>query len=1037
VAFVIIFSLMFFMTSCFGGNTPTTNTPNNPPEQPHVCVFGAWETIKEATNTEDGLRERRCECGEVEQEVIKSSNTEYYIQYRNVKSVYPEEYGYNSSEGLILPWIEEEGYRFLGWYTELIGGDFIDEIPAGSNQNYILYAHWELETYTITFKRYETDPDETNQRTYTVETPTFKLPDSYWTGLSFAYWTKDGDVITQIDQGTTGNITLVANWRYKENLSVSSNKKTPIMLFDELEGRYYFVYELGVIDTVVLETVKTHEKDYDNNGEPLNWTTSESSSIEENIAKTVATTVGQNLSKTTEWENARQWAEDESNTENWSMSVEGSFSYLELIGFKISGSDGGSTTKEISFSGSTVNGNAENEEHKNESTFESHVSYVQNSTLSVTENFSVSATMPMGVYKYAYVGTVKVYIIVTYDPDAMDYHIDTYTSIENVYRSTTLYEPSGNMINKVNIVENEPLIYDVKRLIDLQTFINSSWYNIEYDANGGEGEMPTATFYSGIDQSLNPNCFTKEGYTFVGWQYQNDTSGAVIKDKQIVCDLAKGGETIVLQAVWAANPYTVTFDVAGGNALSPATHSVTFNEKYGEDGSLPTPIRTGYVFAGWYNGNDPIDNDSVVITASNHTLTAKWNPIYYTILFDGTGGTVSSSNIDVTYGTKYGELPVAERYGYNFDGWFTEIIDGVQVCEDSIVELLEDEIVTLYAHWTPKTCRLNIQALDFGWTYNVNYGDTFTFDLNAQYGFPNSSFTFQAWFYAEPHDTYIGLNSQEGLLSLITTSTTFTITINESTPLYDNIQDTDCSIYIVAYMTGAKGTTNPLCITGDTLVTLSDATQVRVDELTGDEMLLVWNLETGRYEAAPIVFVDSEDETECEIVHLYFSDGSDVKVIYEHGFFDIDLGKYVYIDASNYADYIGHRFVKQGDIESDTWNEVTLDRVVIETKVTTAWSPVTSEHLCYYTNGILSMPGGIDGLFNIFEVDTDTMTYDAEKMAKDIETYGLYTYEDYEGLIPEEAFVAFNGDWLKVAIGKGMLNWEDIERLVERYIPLM
>ena len=158
---------------------------------------------------------------------------------------------------------------------------------------------------------------------------------------------------------------------------------------------------------------------------------------------------------------------------------------------------------------------------------------------------------------------------------------------------------------------------------------------------------------------------------------------------------------------------------------------------------------------------------------------------------------------------------------------------------------------------------------------------------------------------------------------------------------------------------------------------------------------------------------------------------------FKHGFFDLDLGKYVYIDATNYADYIGHRFVAEGDIAANNWNVVTLDEVVLEYEVTTAWSPVTFEHLCYYTNGVLSMPGGIAGLFNIFEVDTDTMRYDEEQMQKDIETYGLFTLEDFGGMIPEIAVEAFNGDYLKVAMGKGLITWEEIAYLAERYIPLM
>lgn len=234
-----------------------------------------------------------------------------------------------------------------------------------------------------------------------------------------------------------------------------------------------------------------------------------------------------------------------------------------------------------------------------------------------------------------------------------------------------------------------------------------------------------------------------------------------------------------------------------------------------------------------------------------------------------------------------------------------------------------------------------------------------------------------------------------------------------------------------------KPSSSDTCLAEGTLITLADRTQKEVQNLTGEEELLVWNLEKGSYDTAPIVFVDSEDTSEYEVVDLKFSDGSNVGVIYEHGFFDLDLGKYVYLRSENAKDYIGHRFVKQADVENNTWESVVLEDVVIENRTTKAYSPVTFEHLCYYTNGVLSMPGGIEGLFNIFEVDTEIMAYDTEKMLEDINNYGLFTYNDFADLIPEIAYEAFNGDILKVAIGKGMLTWEDIEYLAERYVPLV
>lgn len=63
------------------------------------------------------------------------------------------------------------------------------------------------------------------------------------------------------------------------------------------------------------------------------------------------------------------------------------------------------------------------------------------------------------------------------------------------------------------------------------------------------------------------------------------------------------------------------------------------------------------------------------------------------------------------------------------------------------------------------------------------------------------------------------------------------------------------------------------------------------------------------------------------------------------------------------------------------------------------------------------------------------MKYDTAKMEADIATYGLYTYEEFNALIPvpEVAFNAFNGQYLKVAIGKGYTSLDEIGCLIERY----
>ena len=201
--------------------------------------------------------------------------------------------------------------------------------------------------------------------------------------------------------------------------------------------------------------------------------------------------------------------------------------------------------------------------------------------------------------------------------------------------------------------------------------------------------------------------------------------------------------------------------------------------------------------------------------------------------------------------------------------------------------------------------------------------------------------------------------------------------------------------------------------------------------------MLVSNLRIGPFDVAPIIFIDSDPFAEYEIIHLYFSDGTDVKVIYEHGFWNFDLNEFIYINGDNPQQYIGHWFNKQitGEDGNLSWTKVQLEDVVFELEYTRAWSPVSYEHLSYYTNGMLSMPGGIEGLINIFEVTPETMKIDEDAYLADIAEYGLFTYEEFTEIIevPEIMFDAFQAQYFKVAIGKGHITLEDLLALIMQY----
>lgn len=224
------------------------------------------------------------------------------------------------------------------------------------------------------------------------------------------------------------------------------------------------------------------------------------------------------------------------------------------------------------------------------------------------------------------------------------------------------------------------------------------------------------------------------------------------------------------------------------------------------------------------------------------------------------------------------------------------------------------------------------------------------------------------------------------------------------------------------------------CLAVDTNVLMADGTYKMVGDIRAGDLLTVFNHETGELDIAPVIFNDDVDSGAeiTDVVYLTFSNGKTIKLTYEHGFFDLDTMMYEYITASNYENFIGDRFV---GVDNEIIGEVTLVDAYVVHELVEYCSPVTYYHLNLITEGILSMPGGISGLFNIFEYD-ENLQYNAAKKTADIERYGLYTYDDFSDLVPYDFYAAFPTPYLKVAVGKGLISEEDIKYLIDRYLPI-
>lgn len=223
------------------------------------------------------------------------------------------------------------------------------------------------------------------------------------------------------------------------------------------------------------------------------------------------------------------------------------------------------------------------------------------------------------------------------------------------------------------------------------------------------------------------------------------------------------------------------------------------------------------------------------------------------------------------------------------------------------------------------------------------------------------------------------------------------------------------------------------CLAPGTLITMADGSTKAVEDVEAGDELLVWDMVRGAFDHSPVLFVEHNEESEKEVIRLDFSDNTEIEFIFEHGFFDINANKYVYLHNLEEAKTcIGHYFLKY-DPDTKKHTKVKVIKASAEHRVTTTHSPCTIRHLCVYANGLLTMPGATAPFTNTFKINRKTHSYDPNDMIKCLRKYGYFTAIDFAEYLPADMFYAFQGEFLKVKIEKGETSMEEILALIKRY----
>ncbi len=282
--------------------------------------------------------------------------------------------------------------------------------------------------------------------------------------------------------------------------------------------------------------------------------------------------------------------------------------------------------------------------------------------------------------------------------------------------------------------------YAITGDVTLYAVWKANTYTVTFDKNVGDEETTTQGFTYGVAQNLNPNAFTRTGYTFAGWARKAGATEIEFADGASVINLtATDKDNVTLYAVWRADSYTIVF--VGGEFAMGAMNNQTVLYNTPTDLTANGFVRLGYDFLGWAytdNADSPeIKNGTIWINAdwlAEHagdikdktiTLHAVWEERTYTLELKANGGDFVdeiSSSVSGEY-SKYFVLPDAKafkaREGYTFLGWSKSEIGedilyngGVNVPVKLFTDgvAAEENVGMLYAVWAKNSYTVMFNA---------------------------------------------------------------------------------------------------------------------------------------------------------------------------------------------------------------------------------------------------------------------------------------------------------------------------------------
>jgi uncharacterized repeat protein (TIGR02543 family) len=255
----------------------------------------------------------------------------------------------------------------------------------------------------------------------------------------------------------------------------------------------------------------------------------------------------------------------------------------------------------------------------------------------------------------------------------------------------------GNEITSSSVVSEDAELYAHWTPVSVMVYFYKNDGSVSYSSMYVDYE---GTYENALSSLYK---YTWSGHTLIGWFTEKDGGTQITPDT-----IVKTTDSHNLYAHWSVDSYTVSLDANGGS-VDKESVSVEWGTSYG---SLPTPVRYGYTFDGWYDeSGEPVSAHNKI--EKDIALHAVWTPV--DVYVQLSTGLKNDERITLKFGEAYSnKLPAnLNKKGYLLEGWYLDSGYENKVQDDTTVSNAATHY--LYARW--------ISNGDHNITYNPNGGE--------------------------------------------------------------------------------------------------------------------------------------------------------------------------------------------------------------------------------------------------------------------------------------------------------------------------